>query len=65
MLRLLTRILRAATSSISSPICAYWTSTQKGQAGKEVAKVDPEREPDRAMRAWESYSARAKWMNSL
>ena len=27
-----------------------------------VLHIDPDREPDRAKRAWESHLARAKWM---
>ena len=27
-----------------------------------VLHIDPDREPDRARRAWESHLARAKWM---
>ena len=27
-----------------------------------VLHIDPEREPDRAKRAWESHLARARWM---
>jgi len=27
-----------------------------------VLRIDPEREPDRARRAWESHLARARWM---
>ena len=38
----------------------------EGADWQEVAKIilhiDPEREPDRAKRAWESHLARAKWM---
>ncbi len=38
----------------------------EGADWREVAKVvlhiDPEREPERAQRAWESHLARAKWM---
>ena len=37
-----------------------------GADWREVARVvlhiDPEREPDRAKRAWESHLARARWM---
>ena len=37
-----------------------------GADWREVAKIvlhiDPDREPDRARRAWESHLARAKWM---
>ena len=37
-----------------------------GADWKEVAKIvlhiDPEREPDRARRAWETHLARAQWM---
>ncbi|MBR1090772.1 DUF2285 domain-containing protein [Bradyrhizobium manausense] len=37
-----------------------------GADWKEVAKIvlhiDPEREPDRARRAWETHLARARWM---
>jgi hypothetical protein len=29
---------------------------------KIVLRMDPEREPDRARRAWESHLARAKWL---
>jgi hypothetical protein len=39
----------------------------EGADWKEVAKVvlhiDPEREPERARRAWESHLARARWMS--
>ena len=38
----------------------------EGADWREVARVvlhiDPEREPDRAKRAWESHLARARWM---
>ena len=38
----------------------------EGADWREVAKVvlhiDPDREPERAKRAWESHLARAKWM---
>jgi hypothetical protein len=38
----------------------------EGADWREVANVvlhlDPEREPERARRAWESHLARAKWM---
>ena len=38
----------------------------EGAAWEEVARIvlhiDPEREPDRAKRAYESHLARAKWM---
>jgi Uncharacterized conserved protein (DUF2285) len=38
----------------------------EGADWQEVARIvlhiDPEREPDRAKRAWESHLARAKWM---
>jgi hypothetical protein len=38
----------------------------EGADWQEVAKIvlhiDPEREPDRARRAWESHLARAKWI---
>jgi hypothetical protein len=38
----------------------------EGTDWQEVAKIvmhiDPEREPDRAKRAWESHLARAKWL---
>jgi hypothetical protein len=38
----------------------------EGADWREVASVvlhiDPEREPERAKRAWESHLARAKWM---
>ena len=27
-----------------------------------VLQIDPEREPDRARRAWETHLARARWM---
>ena len=37
-----------------------------GADWREVARIvlhiDPEREPDRARRAWESHLARARWM---
>ena len=37
-----------------------------GASWKEVARIvlhiDPEREPDRARRAWETHLARARWM---
>lgn len=38
-----------------------------GADWKEVARIvlhiDPERQPDRARRAWESHLARARWMD--
>jgi Uncharacterized conserved protein (DUF2285) len=38
----------------------------EGANWEEVAKlvlhIDPEREPDRARRAWETHLARAQWM---
>ena len=38
----------------------------EGADWREVARIvlhiDPEREPDRAKRAWESHLARARWM---
>ena len=38
----------------------------QGADWREVARIvlhiDPEREPDRAKRAWESHLARARWM---
>ena len=38
----------------------------EGADWKEVARIvlhlDPEREPDRARRAWETHLARARWM---
>ena len=38
----------------------------EGTAGEDVARIvlhiNPEREPDRAKRAYESHLARAKWM---
>jgi hypothetical protein len=38
----------------------------EGVDWKEVARIvlhlDPEREPDRARRAWETHLARARWM---
>jgi hypothetical protein len=37
-----------------------------GADWREVAKlvlhIDPDREPDRALRAWETHLARARWM---
>jgi hypothetical protein len=40
----------------------------EGADWQEVAKIvlhiDPEREPDRAKRAWESHLARAKWLTA-
>jgi hypothetical protein len=36
---------------------AYWQ-----EVAKIVLHIDPEREPDRAKRAWESHLARAKWL---
>lgn len=39
----------------------------EGADWKEVAKIvlhiDPEREPERARRVWESHLARARWMS--
>ncbi len=32
------------------------------KSAKIVLHIDPEREPERARRAWESHLARAKWM---
>jgi hypothetical protein len=32
------------------------------EVAKIVLLIDPEREPDRARRAWESHLARAKWL---
>jgi len=32
------------------------------EVAKIVLHIDPEREPDRARRAWESHLARAKWI---
>jgi hypothetical protein len=32
------------------------------EGAKLVLQIDPEREPERAKRAWESHLARAKWM---
>ena len=32
------------------------------EVAKNVLHIDPEREPDRAKRAWESHLARAKWL---
>jgi hypothetical protein len=41
---------------------------KEGADWKEVAKIvlhiDPELEPERAKRAWESHLARARWMSS-
>jgi hypothetical protein len=40
----------------------------EGADWREVANIvlhiDPEREPERAKRAWESHLARAKWMTN-
>ena len=32
------------------------------EVAKIVLQIDPDREPERARRAWESHLARAKWM---
>jgi hypothetical protein len=32
------------------------------EVANTVLHIDPDREPDRARRAWESHLARAKWM---
>lgn len=34
------------------------------EVARVVLHIDPEREPERAKRAWESHLARAKWMTS-
>jgi hypothetical protein len=41
-------------------------ANRRGAAWEDIARtvlhIDPEREPDRAKRAYESHRARAKWM---
>jgi hypothetical protein len=32
------------------------------EVAKVILHIDPDREPDRARRVWESHLARAKWM---
>jgi len=34
------------------------------EVAKVVLHIDPDREPERARRAWESHLARAKWMTA-
>jgi hypothetical protein len=50
-------INRDALSRITPAARLHWIAF-----GHFEADVDPEREPDRAKRAWESHLARAKWM---
>jgi hypothetical protein len=38
---------------------AYWS-----EIANIVLHIDPDREPERARRAWESHLARAKWMTN-
>ncbi|RWK58025.1 DUF2285 domain-containing protein [Mesorhizobium sp.] len=34
------------------------------EVARVVLNIDPEREPDRAHRAWETHLARARWMTT-
>jgi hypothetical protein len=34
------------------------------EAAREVLRIDPDRQPERAWRAWESHMARASWMSA-
>jgi hypothetical protein len=38
---------------------AHWT-----EVAREALRIDPERERERAWRAWETHLARAKWLTA-
>lgn len=61
---LLDRIRRGAADSVHSATGRRSRDVDWREVAEIVLKIDPEKEPERAYRAWESHLARARWMTT-